>query len=144
MSSNARMKLDVLLLHQLSGVIERDHVSPSGKDWHSIPCSFRCARGCESAPGKLGNNSTRGGLLLRCELLGCLEDIIIDINCSAHASDAIASSGYVKTRPRLCLFTLSVLLLSNCGVTGDPKLIGRRHDIARRNTAAFSRARAHS
>src|SRR5205807_2293275 len=50
--------------------------------------------------------------------------------------------GYVKPRPRLCLFTLSVLLLSNCGVTRDQKLIRRRHNIARRNTAAFSRARA--
>ena len=101
------MKSDALLLHQLPDVIECDHVSPSGKNWHSIPCSFRCARGCESAPGKLGNNSTRGGLFLGRELLGRLEDIIIDINCSAHASDAIASTGNVKPSTPLPFYFVS-------------------------------------
>src|SRR6266480_6080066 len=91
MSSSARMKLDALLLHQLPDVIECDHVPPSWKNWHSVPCSFRCAGGRESAPGKLGNNATRGGFFLGGELPGRLEDIIIDINCGAHASDAIAS-----------------------------------------------------
>jgi hypothetical protein len=93
------MKLDALLLHQLPDVIECDHVSPSGKNWHSVPCSFRCASTCQGAPGKLGNNSTRGGLFFGCELLGRLEDIIIDIDCSAHASDAIASPPQMSTCP---------------------------------------------
>src|SRR5437899_7523372 len=100
-------------------MIECDHVPPSWKNWHSVPCSLRCAGGRESAPGKLGNNATRGGLFLGCELLGRLEDIIIDIDCSAHASDAIASHRPRQPSPAFLLFTSPFLLLSYCGVT-DP------------------------
>src|SRR6266480_2228466 len=145
MSSSARMKLDALLLHQLPDVIECDHVPPSWKNWHSVPCSFRCAGGRESAPGKLGNNATRGGLFLSGEFPGRLEDIIIDINCGAHASDAIAWQRPCQPAPRLSRFISGFLLLSNCGVTGskkDAKLIRRRDDSGRRDTALLSCARA--
>jgi len=133
------------LIDQFSDVIESDHVAAPGENRHCIfrPFRDRCCRQRPSSEG--GNHFACRGLLFYCEFLGSLKNVVVDVDCGAHASDDSASNRLSIYRGgEACslsvarkLSTFFVFFVSLCKTSPLPENVAQRRGYNGVGNAAF-------
>ena len=86
--------LDALLIHYSLNLFHRDDFPCGWQHWYAVfnfERAFTTRRRGECAARELRDNLASGGIIPLSDLLSCLQDILVNVECGSHASDAVAS-----------------------------------------------------